>query len=343
MFKRRSDGFTLVELLVVIAIIGILVGITFPVLSSARESARRAQCQVNMKNIGLAVATFTATYERFPPASTKEPRHSVIMYLLPYFEEGSLQDQIDLTVHWNEGANRAVTREESTGVHIGGILICPSAPESRIQGTNTIHISDKLVCDYAPGQGLGFSGQNHTYDGFDLEPLSVLLPVAPETVAELRTDVRGTPSQKPEKWEGIMREIKSLRSEAIRVAHVKDGLSHTFLFFETAGAPEHFINGKSEANYAMVDGAPNDGDILSVDSFRWASTALPIAIDQICGGKYLINCTNNDEVYSFHNQGANFVLGDGSVHFFKETMDPEVFVSLYTMAGGDIVNDAELN
>ena len=57
----------------------------------------------------------------------------------------------------------------------------------------------------------------------------------------------------------------------------------------------------------------------------------------------MINCSNAGEVYSFHTGGANFCFGDGSIHFLEESLAPEVFVSLYTMAGGDIVNDSAFN
>jgi prepilin-type N-terminal cleavage/methylation domain-containing protein/prepilin-type processing-associated H-X9-DG protein len=57
---RRRRGFTLIELLVVIAIIGILAAMVFPVFARARESARKAVCLSNVKNIALAVQMYLA-------------------------------------------------------------------------------------------------------------------------------------------------------------------------------------------------------------------------------------------------------------------------------------------
>lgn len=95
--QRR--GFTLVELLVVIAIIGILIALLLPAVQAARESARRMQCENNLKQMGLGVHSFASAnkgkvpYSWYPNGQNggwTMAASSAFYVLLPYMEQESL-------------------------------------------------------------------------------------------------------------------------------------------------------------------------------------------------------------------------------------------------------------
>jgi prepilin-type N-terminal cleavage/methylation domain-containing protein/prepilin-type processing-associated H-X9-DG protein len=115
-------GFTLVELLVVIAIIGILVALLLPAIQSAREAARRTECQNHLKQIGLAIQNYHDTQKSFPMGRDRTDQFGVswAFRLLPQMEESAIYASRDKTKRVDDIANSAAMR---TPIQI---YACPS-------------------------------------------------------------------------------------------------------------------------------------------------------------------------------------------------------------------------
>jgi prepilin-type N-terminal cleavage/methylation domain-containing protein/prepilin-type processing-associated H-X9-DG protein len=91
--QSTRRGFTLIELLVVIAIISILASILFPVFARARENARRASCQSNLKQIGLGIMQYTQDYDEKYPLLQDSVAGSGIPYVAaiePYMKSSQI-------------------------------------------------------------------------------------------------------------------------------------------------------------------------------------------------------------------------------------------------------------
>ena len=133
--KTHSQGFTLVELLVVIAIIAILIAMLLPAVNAARESARRAACSNNLRQIGIALNAHHTARSEFPPflishsgapqriaeVATGDGSVNWLFLLLPYIEEKAIYDNWDQKLPANHNPGR------STEI---SLFKCPSDPNN---------------------------------------------------------------------------------------------------------------------------------------------------------------------------------------------------------------------
>lgn len=325
MRTTTKHAFTLVELLVVISIIAILMSLLLPAVNSARSAARRTQCANKIRQIGLAVLQYESQQQAYPPAVTNSEhnKYSMYAYLLPYLEESAAFDRIDFQDDWDATKQ---TEAFFNQLNLSGALICPDAPTSRTRysrgkAMETTNAEQSTFVDYVPIHSVHLDSEagTGTFHDIQVEPLRTL--ANSNGIADSNNAPRGKFSPTNTRWWGVLREVKSLRDASIRSAHVKDGLSNTILLSETAGRPQAYVRNK-----------PTEQQITS---HKWFFGNLSISVNAHCSGA-VINCTNTSEIYSFHTGVAAFVHADGSTHFRATDLDPEIFISLYTMNGGDI-------
>ncbi len=118
--RRRIGGFTLVELLVVIAIIGILVALLLPAIQAAREAARRAECNNNLKQIGLALHNYHDTHGSLPPSYVNrgtQPMWGWGALILPQLEQQALWETLNVKAGGRSQSNiqRAIRQNRPPG------------------------------------------------------------------------------------------------------------------------------------------------------------------------------------------------------------------------------------
>lgn len=121
---ESRPAFTLIEVIVVVLILGVFVALFFPAVRSSGEAARRSVCKNNLKQIGIAFHNYYETHNFFPPAKTinKEGKelHSWRTLLLPYLEQGSLYEQINLNEPWSTAVNTDLADQQIPS------YLCPS-------------------------------------------------------------------------------------------------------------------------------------------------------------------------------------------------------------------------
>ena len=309
-------GFTLVELLVVIAIIAMLVTLLLPAVQAARQAARRTQCKNNMRQIGLGIHNFeSATSEQPKYHDTSDPYNwskagpTWTMAILPFVEEQAAYDLFNFRETLRSPANAVATQQ------LVSIYVCPSAEGA----------SNPIFADRAD------AGGNNPNPALGLFYPVSMGPTEPDACHFCPVGTTG--AQGNYCCQGRNYGTRKLSgdpgpsstgmcgryNDSRRFSQITDGLSKTIMVGETLPA---------QCAYGGAF-APN---------FSLAGTSIPLNTFETCPqppGCHNRGCGFKSE----HQGGANFVMGDNSVHFLSEDIDYRVYNFLGTRAAGDATGD----
>lgn len=316
--KHQTHAFTLVELLVVIAIIGILVGMLFPAIQAIRGAAQRTSCANNMRQLGVALQNFQSAHGVFPAsgwtmAGPGNPSGKYVGWrplILPFCEQQNLRELYDFQENWWEGTNPT-----AAAVPVQ-LFQCPSTPTRSPVTTAIAH---------PPRPAMTFPN-----------------PIAPtdyEAIMGIKPSSINSHLANPI-YNSTNRYSVMHRNSRNRFTDIRDGSSQTVIVVECAGRPDVYRNGRLE------QGLSNDQGI------GWADSEGPFSLDlsnrdgSIEGGGpsqnciYVMNKKNDNEPYSFHAGGGNFLYADGHVTFINESVDLVTMAQLVTRNGGEVINSS---
>jgi prepilin-type N-terminal cleavage/methylation domain-containing protein len=308
----KNKAFTLVELLVVIAIIGVLVALLLPAVQAAREAARRAQCQNNMKQLGLATLNYETAKGDLPPIYTDKIVNKVkiefgiLLNIFGYMEQSNIFAQWDDDKNWNDSdPSKSIDNLRLSKTRIEA-FVCPTVVIDRGEWSGA---TDYTICD-----SIGTDAEN------------AVPKLNAEGLAQTRTNSEG-------RYVSMLGPVGD-GTKPPKLKHCTDGTSHTFMWFETGGRPISLAQGVPVLERGVAK--------LTESGHSWSHPRNPHAVHFKCNTTQLMNCFNDEEIYSFHPGGCFYGMGDASVRFVQESIDPNAFVSLFTRDSDDVIDASTL-
>jgi prepilin-type N-terminal cleavage/methylation domain-containing protein/prepilin-type processing-associated H-X9-DG protein len=298
-------GFTLVEVLVVIAIIGILVAFLLPAIQAARESARRTQCQNNLRQIGDAIQMHHDTRKHFPTGRNRFDQYAVswAFFLLPYMEETTLYNSYDSKARVDDDKNAATMR---TPIET---YACPS----RRQAAADRNFDN----NEAPPDVLG---------------AATLADYAANAGIQLMTGMVGSDEAAAVFGQFDRQEAGPIFSGSrISARQVEDGLSKTMAVGERHLPPVPEGTAPEMEHLAIGDTAAIPGDTPHT-SFRATGDGLAIGIDDASRDKFGSSHTG---------KLVQFVFLDGHVRGLRPDIALAVLKALSTIGGSEVIPDGD--
>ncbi len=336
------NAFTLVELLVVIAIIGILVGLLLPAVQAAREAARRMQCSNNLKQIGLALHNYESAYRALPVAIWGEnPRRNFngtssrydddgygwLVSILPFIEQDNMYNALssfrlnDPTTPLPLGSPGALERWWADNGSPASGFVIPGG--------------DQVISAYkCPSSALP-----------DIVPESFLIPGAVVGSATSAPWARGyaltsykTAGGSQRGDFGMLHKLWETPAGGRKFRDVTDGLSNTIMACESTyvtgstsvrwGGSATPQNPGDASDWPIWMGAPGSDECVRVNG-RFSAP-----INAATNPGKMLEAINDDSAFSYHTGGAQFVFGDGSVHFLSENIENTTYSNLHDISDG---------